>query len=238
MQAWTLSYEMYFYLMFFLILLFIPERFAPVFLCLWGGCIVAANMLFTLPRWPVLGLLTGPLILEFLAGCLIFHVHRRTSGHPLVGFVLLPVSLVWLSWIIFFTYHEHGGSQMWIQNSLWARPATYGLFAALFLLGLMELERSAIFRFAKPFESVGDWSYSIYLAHLAIVEIVGRTISHFAVRIPFSILSVVVVSLPLVIIVGYLSFTFIERPLMTALNRHARKAEPLLRHLAPTSPNP
>jgi peptidoglycan/LPS O-acetylase OafA/YrhL len=161
MQGWTLSYEMYFYLTFFLLLLFVSERLVPVFLSIWGAAIVAAALLIVDPKSPLLALVTSPLILEFLAGCLVFHVYRKASLHPRVGTVLVTMSILWLSLIVFWTYYAHGSDQLWIQNSRWARPASYGVFAALFLLGIMELERSNFIRFARPFEAIGDWSYSI-----------------------------------------------------------------------------
>jgi len=238
MQGWTLSYEMYFYLMFFLLLFFVSERLAPVFLSIWGAGIVAAALLFTGPKWPVLDLVASPLILEFLAGCLIFHIYHRAALHPRVGSVLVAISVLWLSGIVFLTYHAHGGSQLWIQDSAWARPVCYGVFAALFLLGLMELERSNFIRFSRPFEAVGNWSYSIYLSHLAIVEIVGRVTAHFAARIPFSIFFVYAISLPLVLLLGYLSYNWIEVPLMTILYKRTGKPGLSVRSLASVGPNP
>jgi peptidoglycan/LPS O-acetylase OafA/YrhL len=237
MQGWTLSYEMYFYLVFFLILFFVSERLAPVFLSAWGAVIVAGAILFFSPASPIIGLTTSPMILEFLTGCLIFHVYHKATLHPRFGTVLVAISFLWLSLIVFWTFHAHGGSQLWIQDSRWGRPASYGVFAALFLLGLMELERSKIIRFGRPFEAVGDWSYSIYLSHVAIIEIVGRVTAHFAARISFSIFFVFAISLPLVLLLGYLSYNWIEKPLMTVLYKRTGKPGLSARSLVSVVPN-
>ncbi len=178
------------------------------------------------------------MILEFLAGCLIFHVYHKASLHPSVGTILVAISILWLSLIVFWTYHAHGSNQLWIENSRWTRLASYGVFAALFLLGIMELERSNFLRFAHPFKAVGDWSYSIYLSHLAIVEVVGRVIARFAARVPFSILFVYAISLPLVLLFGYLSYNWIEAPLMTMLYKRPASAGSSLRPFVPVGPNP
>lgn len=222
MQGWTLIYEMYFYLVFFLVLLFVSERLAPLFLSVWGTAIAVSSMLFVGPNWPVLDVITNPISFEFLAGCLIFHVYRKAILRPRAGMILVTASVFWLSLVLFWTFHAHGGNQLWIQESRWARPACYGVFAALFLLGLMELERSKFIHFARPFEAVGDWSYSIYLSHLAIIEVVGRTTAQFAARIQWSILLVYAVSFPLVFLVGYLSYTWVELPLMKILYKGSR----------------
>ncbi len=238
MQGWTLSYELYFYLMFSLMLCIVSERLAPVFLSLWGASIVAGALLFSSSNWPVLDLAASPLILEFLAGCLVYHIYHKASLHPHAGTMLVAISFLWLSSTIVWTFYAHRGSQLWIQDSRWARPFTYGVFAAIFLLGLMELERSNIIRFARPFEAIGNWSYSIYLSHLAIVEVVGRVIAHFAVRLPFAILLVYVVSIPLVLLVGYLSYNWIEVPLMNLLYKGPVKSEFTARSLAPVGHHP
>ena len=222
-QGWTLSYEMYFYLVFFLLLLLASENLAPVLLSIWGVAIIAVSLLLPAPRSPILTVFTSPMIFEFLAGCLIFHVYRRAVLHPRVGIILVSCAIFWLGFIVYWTNYAHAASQLWIEVSRWGRPALYGSFSALFLLGIMELERTKIIRFARLFENIGDWSYSIYLSHLVVVEIIGRAISHYAARVSFSIFCVDAIALPLVVLVGYLSYSSIEFPLMTLLSRRAGK---------------
>jgi exopolysaccharide production protein ExoZ len=94
MQGWTLSYELYFYFIFFLLLLLVPERNAPFFLALWGVSISIASLILV-PAQPVLGLITSPSGLEFLAGCVIFHLYRRGVLRPAAGVVLITVAFMW-----------------------------------------------------------------------------------------------------------------------------------------------
>jgi peptidoglycan/LPS O-acetylase OafA/YrhL len=224
MQGWTLSYEIYFYLIFFLLLLVVPERIAPAFLAFWGASIIVIALRFPVPAAPILNLITNPAILEFLAGCLIYHLYRQGALHPRAGLVLIALAFVWFAAIAAWTSYAHHSNQDWVEQSRWLRPALYGSFSSILLLGLMEVERTNLIRFGRPLALVGDWSYSIYLSHIILIELVGRIMRRFAAHLPLAMLIVDAVALPLVLLVGYLSYTLLERPLITVLYKKPAKS--------------
>ena len=218
LQGWTLIYELYFYLAFFLLLLFCPERKLAWVLPLWGVLALVAH--FTLhPSQPALEVLFNPLICEFLLGCLVFALFRRASLHPAAGIVLVAASLVMLAGIVRFTALAHGSDQQWIEYSSWTRLLLYGTCATLFLLGLLELERTNLVRFVAPLIAVGDWSYSIYLSHTIVIKLVSHAFVLYFPQLAWSIVWVSLLSLPAVLLVGYLSYTWLERPLLRLLYR-------------------
>jgi exopolysaccharide production protein ExoZ len=214
-QGWTLSYELYFYLVFFLLLLLVPEHLAPWLLALWGIAVVALKLHVGLSPSALVQLLLTPSVLEFLAGCLLFHIYRRGRLHPSIGIVLLAASALWLASIIVYTAHIHA-SPYWIIDHPWRRPLLYGSFATLFLLGAIELERTGIIRYLPLLSSIGDWSYSIYLSHALVLALVARVLPH-----PASILLIALTGLPAVLIVGRLSYLYLERPLLHLLYKSA-----------------
>jgi len=216
-QGWTLSYEIYFYLVFFLLLRLAPGPIEPIVLFLWGGVIVLIASLFPDPTQPVVALITNPLILEFLAGCLVFHLFHRVRFSPYSGFVLVAVSIGWLAALAAWTGYAHNSNQTWIEYSRWNRPLFYGSFASIFLLGLMVLESAGFMRHARTFTAIGDWSYSIYLSHVLLVELISRVISHFSSHLVFPMLVADAIALPLVLFMGYLSYTLLEKPLIALL---------------------
>jgi len=222
MQGWTLSFELYFYLVFFFILFFVPEKSAPTFLALWGVSILIASLLPASAQ-PIVGLITSPFVFEFLAGCLIFHLYQHGALRPKAGFALITVALIWLALSMAWTRYNHHSNQLWIDHSPWIRLAVYGSFSSIFLLGIMELERSGLIRFVRPLSAIGDWSYSIYLSHIIVLELIGRFMFHFAAHARFAMIIVDAISLPLVFLVGYLSYTLLERPLITLLIRKPAK---------------
>ena len=212
MQGWTLSFEIYFYIAFFL-LLFGSEKAAPWLLALWGAAIVLFNVFHPVPQSPLLGTLTSPFILEFLGGCLLFHLYRRFPLHPAVGVALVAASFLWLGAVMLTTHYSHGSGAYWIMVSPF-RCVLYGGFAFLLLAGAMELERTGLIRFARPLVAIGDWSYSIYLSHIIVIEIFARALVHFIPHLPYAILVVDVLAMAAVITVGYLSYTLLEVPLL------------------------
>jgi peptidoglycan/LPS O-acetylase OafA/YrhL len=207
LQGWTLTYELYFYLVFFLLLLLIPERIAPWLLVLWGIAIVALKLHIGLSPSAVVQLLITPSALEFLAGCVLFHIYRRSRLPPTAGVILLAASVLWLAAIILYTAHIQA-TPYWIINHPWRRPLLYGTFATLFLLGAIELERTGIIRYLPILCSIGDWSYSIYLSHALVLALIAHLLPH-----PASILLIILIGLPAILIISGLSYAYLELPL-------------------------
>ena len=218
LQAWTLSYELYFYLVIFLLMLFTPERIAHSLLLLWGIAIIVLKLQLGLSPSAVVQLLISPTALEFIAGGILFQLYRQHRLPRSAGPALLIASAIWLAAIIAYSNQAHAGQATWITDAPWPRPIFYGTFSALFLLGAVELERHDLIRFPRALEALGDWTYSIYLAHLFVLELIGRLAFHLF-HFRNSILLIDLISLPAVIFVGYLSYRFLENPLKIYLYR-------------------
>jgi peptidoglycan/LPS O-acetylase OafA/YrhL len=215
LQGWTLSYELYFYLVFFLLLLLVPDRKAPWLLALWGIAVVVLKLNIGLSPSALVQLLITPSVLEFLAGCVLFHIYRRGRLHPFAGIVLLAASVLWLAAIILYTVHIHA-TPYWIIDHPWRRPLLYGTFSTLFLLGAIEVERTGIIRYLPLLSSIGDWSYSIYLSHALVLALIAHIVVHLLPH-SASILLIAFIGLPAVLLAGYLSYVYLERPLINLL---------------------
>jgi exopolysaccharide production protein ExoZ len=223
LQGWTLSYELYFYLAFFFLLLLVPKPIAPWLLALWGIAVIALKLHIGLSPIPIVQVLISPSLLEFLAGCILFHLYRRSRLHPSAGILLLATSVVWLAAIVLYTVHVHANNPDWIVDHPWRRPLLYGSFSTLFLLGAIELERTRIIRYLPLLSSIGDWSYSIYLSHALVLALVARLVlrllPHQASIILITLITLI--GLPAVLIAGQLSYVYLERPLLHLLYRSA-----------------
>ena len=220
MQGWTLSFEVYFYLVFFVLLLAVPERVVPWVLGLWAMALVLIAARGFEPSGPVAALVTSSDILEFLAGCLVFRLYRRSRLHPAFGVAMVLASLLWLLGVVWWTRVHFGNEEKLFEFNAPLRVLCYGVFSALFLFGLMEMERTRIVRFARGLAAVGDWSYSIYLCHLILLELVARTTVRFVPGM--GIWGAATICLPLVLMVGWLSFHYVERPLIAMFNGRRR----------------
>jgi exopolysaccharide production protein ExoZ len=209
LQAWTLSSELYFYLVFAALLLLVSERAAGWLLAVWGIAVVGLKLWVGFSPYPIVQTVLSPLTLEFLAGCFIFYLYRRVRLSRFAGALLVIAALLWLAGVLAYNTHVHGGDAKYIEDAPWLRPLLYGTFSGLFLSGAMALEHSGV-RFFSFLASIGDHSYSIYLSHILVIEIIARIVSSWH----GSIVLIAFVSLPAVLLVGYLSYTFVERPLM------------------------
>jgi exopolysaccharide production protein ExoZ len=223
LQGWTLTYELYFYLVFFLLLLLAPQRIAPWLLALWGIMVVGLKLWIGLSPYPLIQVLTSPSVLEFLAGCLLFHIYRRSRLHRAAGILIVLAAFLWLAAVLAYSHHVHPGQPTWIADAPWPRLLLYGTFATVLLLGAIELERTALIRYLPLLASIGDWSYSIYLSHLLVLELIARLASRLLPGTNDSILIITLIGLPSTIIVGYLSYTFLERPVITRLYKPTQR---------------
>ena len=214
LQGWTLSFELYFYLLIFLLLFLVPERIVPWLLALWGVTVIGLKLHIGLSRSPIIQLLTSPSVCEFLAGWILFRIYRRSRLHPAAGIIVLAASLALLVAVIL---HNDPAS---IVDHPWRRPILYGSFATLFLFGALELERTRLIRYLPFFASIGDWSYSIYLSHVLVLNLIARLIAP-SLLYPAAMALILVVGIAGVLLIGYLSYTYIERPLLTLLYKPA-----------------
>ena len=214
LQGWTLSFELYFYLIISLLLFLAPERIVPWLLALWGVSVILLKLHIGLSPHPIIQLLISPSVCEFLAGWILFRIYRRSQLHPAAGIFVLAASLALLIAVIF----QYDPSS--IADHPWRRPILYGSFATLFLFGALELERTKLIHYLPFFASIGDWSYSIYLSHVLVLNLIARLVAP-SLSYPAAMALILVVGITAVLLIGYLSYTWIERPLLALLHRPA-----------------
>ena len=192
-QGWTLSYEMFFYLIFSISLL-LPEFRRLWFLMASLTAVVIADYLLPLGYVSVF---TQPIILEFAAGIVIGHLWKRgfrlpfhaAIGLMVAGFVLLLASEP-------FTHLE--------------RAVRWGVPAGLLLTGAVFAERERGVPRLAFLHFLGDASYSIYVWHV----LTGIMVMALLLR-----LGIPHAAQPALIALGSLAFAivcylFIERPIL------------------------
>jgi peptidoglycan/LPS O-acetylase OafA/YrhL len=210
--AWSLTYEVVFYLVFSLFIVVPRTWFVPV---LTGWTAVVTGKLVLLrpvgdgPAW----LPVAPLTLEFIAGCWTAVACRRLTrgavGSLAVGAAGFAVGVACLD--------------LWYaQINVW-RAAMLGPPCGLLLYGLIGLERSGRLRPPGWLCRTGDASYSIYLTHWTIAMVVLAGTRHW----PHSRLGHpvwVTVMVAAMVGGGYLCYLGIERPLLRLASRRRAAA--------------
>lgn len=212
-QGWTLSYEVYFYATIGILLCFVSRRSAGWSVFAWGAVIMAIGLSGHVSGAPIMQMFESPMVLEFVAGLMIFYIFRKAWLWKVVGILSFVLSIIWLAGVIDY----NAGVLDWHANAIissgWMRIGLYGPFAALLVLAAVEIERNTQIRYPVFLQKLGDWSYSIYLSHLIIIEVISRAITRYTPQSPYRIFLIDTLSIPVVLFVGYLSFRFIERPM-------------------------
>jgi peptidoglycan/LPS O-acetylase OafA/YrhL len=167
--GWTLTFEMYFYLV-FAGMIALPRRALPWALAGWAAITLGLFPLFDQAEYRKslaghlrLPLVASPLALEFVAGC--FIGWRARTGRMPLGATALAAGLVTLAAIggalrIRYPLELHYGV---------ARVAVFGTAAALITYGCMALERDQRLRVPRALKLAGDASYSLYLTHMYVL---------------------------------------------------------------------
>ncbi len=212
--AWTLTLELWFYVV-FAIILFLPERWLIAALSVWFVALVAINWGGPISANPYLELPTNAMAIEFVFGGAVALLFRHLSRvvAAIAGVAGVAVVIVLGNPVPADLYAGPGLE----------RPFTLGVGYALILLSITALEhRSGGVGVLKRFTVLGDMSYSVYLGHILVLSLLGRVWASISGGFGTNLLAVIawwVLSIALVLAVGYLSYRLIERPVMALSKR-------------------
>ena len=226
--GWTLIHEMYFYLVFALILFLPIKRRFPA-LVIWGGLVcLGAVMGLSEPHQAktLLQIAAHPMGLEFLMGCGVAYLVRsnmRFAALPalLVGIVVFAVALV--------VFPGFAGDQ---NNLAWYRTLCFGSASALIVYGLvcLELERGWGRKTPDILVKLGDWSYALYLSHILVLSAVARIwFGMFSAPGKLDNIAFVIVAIAMTICVSALTYALYERPIIRFVRKrmgNGRKSDP------------
>ena len=207
-QAWSMSFELYFYAATAFILI-APRRWFWRLIAAAMATQAAAIAIMLLlggdPDWTVA---TSGLVLEFGLGCAVARLcqigHRRHAILALfAGLLAFTAGAVWT---------RHVGT----LSSL-PRTATFGIGAACLIHAAVALELRGLFVFPGLMQRLGDWSYSIYLWHLLVLTwlvhwLPVETFTTIPTRNLYGVACLLVV-----IVISAISHRLIERPANRAI---------------------
>lgn len=217
--AWSLSFELMFYLGFALLFL-LPRRAAPVALAGWGLAVLGAGAGGFAPTNRFAALVVHPYVLEFLAGCVVAWVPARFGRR--VALRLVAVAAAWCAAGLALASR---GPQ-YLEWASWARVVVFGMPAALVVLAFTGWERGGG-RFRRGrLSRVGDASYSIYLIHWPAL-LVGTYLSMWAnvshSRVPHCAWLAAMVAAG--VVPGLLLHRYVEAPLLRLGKRRTAPVE-------------
>lgn len=203
--AWTLTYEMFFYICFgFAMMLSLTRGLIVLFVVF--GALIATGHFVEVPNYNLV-VITSPLLAEFLAGAAIGWLtqknllpERRGLELTLLGAGLFVAGIV-------------------ADYTRWPTPMIWGVPSAVLVLGLVCWERGrGVSAFARRMSRLGDSSYVLYLIHILVITLavfIWRALpNEYLVSPPIAALLIAIVS----ILLAEAIHRGIERPMLALLN--------------------
>ena len=227
MVAWSLIFELWFYLVFSALLL-CREKWLPTLLASWALGLILFNVSADLEAFsPLMKIVLHSYALEFILGSaagLIFfsrHAHRI----PLRPLCLLAVlAIIALPW--FFSAQVSGPEGV-------LRMLLCGGSFALLLLALALLEQRQHWTPPATLSAIGDMSYTVYLSHILVLGVIGKIWQWYGPDPSTLLDNVLFVSLMFgaALSYGWLAYKTLEKPLVNLLNQYGNR---WFRQRAPT----
>ncbi|WP_158259869.1 acyltransferase family protein [Phyllobacterium phragmitis] len=222
--GWSLVFELWFYIAFAAILL-MPRKWLVPTLFGWAALIIANSLHVRSGASPTIDLVLSAYSLEFISGAigcwLLPKVSLGTARAAIVaGFAALAGTLWFFAAAIDVISVE--------------RCIALGASIALVLTGAAAWERHGGLRSLSRLKWTGDISYSVYLSHVLVLSVVGRTWLLLTDRAETGMLATFLfwsAAGILVIAAGLFSYHLVERPLMGFFN--TRKVSSTDRSLKP-----
>ncbi|KAF1054834.1 MAG: hypothetical protein GAK43_00672 [Stenotrophomonas maltophilia] len=218
MVSWTLSFELWFYLVFAALMLG-SERRLPVFLLGWAAILLGYNLTRGVSENPYLHLILHPFALEFICGAIGALLWRSGRLQRLSSPCL--VALIGAALLAAGPLGYHLGVH---QAADLLRMLLIGLAFATLVTSCVLLEQRGQLRIPRLCSWIGDASYTIYLSHLLVLGVISFGWKAFG-SLPNSLLDNAIAigaALVAVVIYGLLAYRFFERPMVVWSNRLSR----------------
>lgn len=213
--SWSLSYELFFYLMFISLFFFKKKAILWSFIA-YTVCLFFFNFfLFQGSSYlSVWEFIFSPMNLEFIGGVIIGNIYGKIS--LIQGKRLLSIGI-----ILFVISASLVNAGIFIFGSSIDRVIFFGWSSFLIVLGIVAIETKITIEKRKINKLVllGDASYSLYLIHLPILVAAFKIYKFFDA---FAYLNVTLfacfVSI-LIVLSGIFFYIYIEKPLVTSLRK-------------------
>lgn len=228
--GWTLIFEVFFYLLLTLLLLFTVRRAVPGLMVLLTVLVLVGRMI-SLQR-PIMIVLLNPMLVEFVYGAAIALLYRRwktqqatglrrSSAQIMTGCVCISAGLV-IAWQLGKGDHPliaNGMQMIFADEGVLQRIVSWGPCAAMIVGGVVLWDPQLRSRAGRVLLALGAASYSGYLVSPIALEFGDRLLRHIG-SAPLTRAAqtahVAVITL-IVLCAGWLLYNFVEWPLLRAL---------------------
>lgn len=220
MVAWSLVFELWFYIVFCVFLL-LRERHLPLLLGVWAAVLVVFNGLFDWEDYgSALKIILHPYALEFIAGAALalFFYSRHSARIPTAAVWALLIGAVGVATPII------GWLRLYDAQGL-SRMLSVGAVFGVIVVTLALLERRDHIAMPRFLVAVGDMSYTVYLSHLLVLGVIGRTWALLGAW-PQTLLDnlfFAVLMMAAVVCYGWVGYRAFEKPVLDRANALSKR---------------
>ncbi len=218
--SWTLTYEILFYFLFGLIILTKPIIHRPIFFAWLIGILLNLGGLLPISDIFILEFIFNARNLEFILGCLAAAI---ILTYPVKYPKTLIISSLAMILVAIFNTKYREFDTVNISSVI-----AYGIPFTLLVIGSVQIEKVKQLQIPPFLIYLGNASYSIYLTHgffinnlAKVYTTIARKLNQNLLDYSNSIIHFMVISLIVIlsIITGCLTYSFVEKPLLTAFKK-------------------
>lgn len=204
--SWSLTYELYFYSVFSILLLLDTQSRAKaiigifISITLFQIWVTANTNTYTAEHYrdasDLIRFYASPFCLEFLSGCLVGVFYQRINGK---WWISLTAALALVLTALYIQNHVIQDGLMKGYHRMW-RVSLFGTAAFFLVLSFLQMEKSGLVFQEKTSIYLGNISYSLYLSHtllLAYFAYIGLNTyatEFIQIELWFTLISVVIVA--------------------------------------------
>lgn len=216
--SWTLSFELFFYLLFSIAFLLPNKKLAFVLSMLYAlviiGIGVAGYNFEQGNKW--INLISHPMNVEFFMGVLAAVLIPRISKGLALPLLITGSLLFLLGGILF-------NQNFTLLPTAFNRVVLFGMPSFFIITSLVKFELSKHINVHNILLSLGEASYSLYLLHLPIIAAGMKLIARTSIRNNFALHALVLLMIALICFASILFFRWIEKPIIAKLNGLGKK---------------
>lgn len=209
--AWTLVFELMFYLIF--AVLIASRKIGFAVLALWAALIATGFVIHPGRAWIApLFIAASPYCFEFLLGMGAAYVLLRNRLPHSGALLAVGVSGFFVAGLAEVEGYMGGFGS-------WGR-VVYGACSMLIIMALVERERSGLLKVPKPLEVLGRASYSVYLVHLVALGVTFHLLARFIHLESAWVLPLWALLCTSGVVAGVLASKWIEQPIIRLSRRY------------------
>lgn len=208
--GWTLVYEMYFYLLFGL-LIFFKSNISKVLIFSWiTGVFVNSFGILNFNNF-YLSFIFSNYNLEFLMGCLIGNLVLKVKLNQSHVYLIMSIGILGIGLGAYF--HLSGYLERYSTESMLVFGSTFSML----VLAAAKLDMSRKITIPSIFLIIGNASYSIYLTHFYLFVFIFKLVSKIQFFENINQFVLFTILIIIVLTIGVIFHLFIEKPLNALL---------------------